>query len=274
MGDLTLSYVKPSAKEPNGKLNTEPLAESLRVSSRKVSSRRRALQDFYKIADEASAPTKKAEPKPNEFAETAQANTEEPEEMPSVSIDFDDPKAVKEFLRLASIQQMLEVRNGVSGKLLSQELTKKAIIYDNYYELIKLRQILEGVSKSSIVNTNTATSALDNLSNLKSRTDPSAQSVEQTLGDLKRFVNHEAAVFNSDFDSVVANIVSRGRLDSAASITAIAEDDQDELGRMPLSSQISAVLDKSLTNEALKELIASVDSENVLLQRDLEALAQ
>ena len=284
MDNLELSYKKPSKQGKGEDVGSEPLAESLRVPSRKVSSRRRALQDFYKISedDQKQKSEKSPEIGANEPEQTSHhlRETESTGETDSVaSVDFEDAESIKQFLQLASINDLLKVRNGVSGKLLSQELTKKSIIYDNYYELIKLRQILDGVSKSSIVNTTQSTqSPLDDLTNLSSRKEASesVKSVEQILGDLKNFINKESKTFHADFNSVVSNITSEHhRLDSTASIVAIPEKEgTPEFDSAQLTAEISGILNPAhaKNKDYIKSLIESVNPDNVLLQQDIKDL--
>jgi hypothetical protein len=281
MDNPELSYKKPSKQGKRDGTGSEPLAESLRVSSRKVSSRRRALQDFYKISEDGQNRNaeKSLESKANEPEQTTHQLSESAGETGSASVDFEDAEAVKQFLQLASINDILQVRNGVSGKLLSQELTKKSIIYDNYYELIKLRQILDGVSKSSIVNTTqSAQSALDDLTNLNSRKErpENVKSVEQILGDLKSFINKESKTFNADFNSVVSNITNKHRhLDSNASMVAIPDKEEAaDVDSAQLTAEITAVLNpaRAKDKDFIKSLAESANPDNLLLQRDIKDL--
>lgn len=284
MDNPELSYKKPSKKVKGDGSSSEPLAESLRVSSRKVSSRRRALQDFYKISedDQKQKSEMSLENEANKPEQTSHGPGETEstgESVPPASVDFEDAEAVKQFLQLASINDILKERNEVSGKLLSQELTKKSIIYDNYYELIKLRQILDGVSKSSIVNTTqSAQSALDDLTNLNSgkETPEAVKSVEQILGDLKNFINKESKTFNADFNSVISNVTSKHHhLDSTASIVAIPEKEETaDFDSAQLTAEISAVLNpaRAKDKDYIKSLVESANPDNLLLQRDIKDL--
>lgn len=278
-----LAYKKPS-KMPEGDISRQEKtsAPALRITSRNVSSRRKALQDFYKISEEKSQQSDNQrssnDDAPRKEPEELEAHTEEPDIASEIPINFENSEEVQKFLKLASIDNILKVRNKVSGKLLSQELTKKSIIYDNYYELIKLRQILDGVSKSSIVSTSsTDQNALDDLTKLNTGNESqNLQSVEQILGDLSNYINQESVNFNADFNSVVSNMVSkRNHLDSSASIIGIPEKGNEvEVDSKQLTDGITELLLSPKSHElAIKKLIDTIDTKNIILKKDLEALA-
>ena len=52
------------------------------------------------------------------------------------------------MIKTAPIEEILKIRNDLSAKLNSSNQTKKSIIYDNYYELIKLSNTLSDLSTS------------------------------------------------------------------------------------------------------------------------------
>ena len=55
---------------------------------------------------------------------------------------------IDNLIKTAPIEEILKIRNDLSAKLNSSNQTKKSIIYDNYYELIKLSNTLSDLSTS------------------------------------------------------------------------------------------------------------------------------
>lgn len=179
------------------------------LGSRKVSSRRKALQDFYKLHQEKGEST--PEPAPQEAKEE---ETKDPEE-PTLPEDLSDPSKMKEFIKTASVSQLLKVRNTASGKLNYHDSEKKSIIYDNYYELIKLNQVLSDLSgkekKKSVLDEEEKEVVTD-------------EHLQKAMEDLTTFLNDKAARFNQDFTLVVNGFTSESRRsDSLASIQTIRD---------------------------------------------------
>lgn len=169
------------------------------ATSRKVLSRRKALQEFYKIQDsEASL-------------------GEEPKDVSSQVEALDDPHKLNEFLRTAKAADILKVRNSAANKLNFHDLEKKSIIYDNYYELIKLNQVLSNLSADK----DKKKSPMD-----EEREKPvTDEYVNSVLAELSAFLTNEASQFNQDFQKVVELICRETDSDSMSSVKGISARD-------------------------------------------------
>ncbi|PSK40793.1 hypothetical protein C7M61_000448 [Candidozyma pseudohaemuli] len=181
--------------------------------SRKVSSRRKALQDFYKLHQEKAEGSNEAPATPSEPKEEEEKTTEEA----TLTEDLDDPSNIEEFIKTASASQLLKVRNKASGKLNFHDSEKKSIIYDNYYELIKLNQVLSDLSgkerKRPVLDEEQKDVVTD-------------EHLQKAMDELTTFLNDKASRFNQDFTLVVNSFSTESRRsDSLASIQAIKETD-------------------------------------------------
>lgn len=242
-GSPVLAYKKPSreAKSQRGTpkpspqpLNTHKFGSSESTltpptpstpieTSRKVLSRRKALQDFYRIQQsknggqgEETANLNEAEPA-KESSE--KESTEEALEDKSYVDILNDPEKFKKFLTESKSVELLQARNGAAGKLNLHDSERKAIIYDNYYELIKLNQVLSNLSGDKKQD-KTIDDDLD--AKDKQTKDVTDEHVIKVLGEVSEFFSSTAATFNDDFASVVGRLSTR-RADSAASVQGIVE---------------------------------------------------
>lgn len=248
-----LSYRKPLLKPPTNTLARDsptpqlPLLNS-EVSSpivsapgtptlggtRKVSSRRKALQEFYKLQE---AESKKADGnnQDGENAAESQATTdvgigigigvgearadakegEGKEGAPSSEIDvqsLSDPAQLEKYINSATIEEMLKLRNKAAGRLNHHDIEKKSIIYDNYYELIKLSQVLSNLDAEKTAKSR----VFDETDNGPKVSD---KYVHDVLSEFKSFLAGEGAVFNKDFVLVVDTI--RAGVDDADSVASV-----------------------------------------------------
>ncbi|OBA21385.1 hypothetical protein METBIDRAFT_21783, partial [Metschnikowia bicuspidata var. bicuspidata NRRL YB-4993] len=171
---------------------------------RKVLSRRKALQDFYKL--DAARPTSPANnaPGPPNHADTAGDQSIGTPEHGSGAEDQDvdlllqtlgDDKAMDEFLKTAGARDVLRVRNAAANRLNGHDLERKSIIYNNYSELIKLSHILNDVFDQSTPESE--------FSHAQDQGSVGSQNIDEYLAGLSLFLASEAAVFNLDFPSVV-----------------------------------------------------------------------
>lgn len=198
-----LSYKKRLARDPDSVLirvesaspptvpGTPPLG-----SSRKVLSRRKALQEFYKLHGESANVSESDDTADHTDAgDTGDAgHADSGHDIEPTKMDkLNTPEALQEFVKSASIREVLRVRNKASHRLNHHDLEKKAIIYDNYHELIKLNKVL------SNVNAEKTKGELDAVTD---------KYVDKTLAELQEFLATEAAVFNQDFGKVVETITS------------------------------------------------------------------
>ncbi|KAF3990224.1 hypothetical protein FT663_03268 [Candidozyma haemuli var. vulneris] len=189
-------------------------------ASRKVSSRRKALQDFYKLhsetpkGNESEQELSSAEPKEEKENEEAKEQAVSEDHASSVE-ELNDPKKIEEFIKTASASELLKIRNSASGKLNFHDSEKKSIIYDNYYELIKLNQVLSDLSGKEKKRTVLEEDQKEII------TDEHLQNV---MGELTNFLDTTASRFNQNFTSVVNDFSTEAkRSDSLASIQAIKD---------------------------------------------------
>lgn len=207
-----LSYKKTSRKNRQVSTPTTPISADFgpqelaspvtslpagTPTTRKVSSRRKALQDFYKM-NEAEAQVS-TEPQTG-------LGIEEGPKLPNL----DTRKAIDEFLKRASLKDILLARNAAADQLSLHDSEKKAIIYDNYSELIKLNDVLGGINTHVVVDEFSEAPGLSN------------DAIDASLAELSLFLENDAAVFNNDFPTVLETLCEQHDTDSAASIRAIA----------------------------------------------------
>lgn len=220
------------------------MSEAEAVPQRKVL-RRRALQEFYNLENK----SKESSPdRPSDLAESplVEPSTDEPIRK------IDD---VAKFVRTAPIEEILAARNEITTKLNSQELEKKSIIYDNYYELIKLSETLTTLT--------TPSAALKQRGDLLVKlSDPLVDDdhLDKALADLETFVS-ESLVLGRKFDEII------GANDDAASITTIRERPED--------TEVVKEIDYVLSQQRNKELahkLALVPAGNPLSKFELDQL--
>lgn len=195
--------------------------------TRKVSSRRKALQEFYKLqeSEKLSSPNNETTEPQNQ-----PENSQQQENSHGIGIIFNgldanshvdieslgDAAELNKYIKTATVEDMLKLRNQAANKLNHHDVERKSIIYDNYYELIKLSQVLSNLDVASA-----KTSSLD----MDAKPKVTDQYVNKVLGELTDFLAGEGAVFNQDFEEV-AESIRRGMddSDSAASMRGIASE--------------------------------------------------
>ncbi|KAG7703354.1 hypothetical protein KL929_004739 [Ogataea haglerorum] len=91
-----------------------------------VSSRRKALKEFYRLQEQGQ-----------QQLESAQLGHEETAEKPELTLEN-----VDEFIRNSDFKKLLETENDITEELNSNQAEIKSIIYNNYYELIKISDVL------------------------------------------------------------------------------------------------------------------------------------
>ncbi|KAG7797353.1 hypothetical protein KL944_004838 [Ogataea haglerorum] len=91
-----------------------------------VSSRRKALKEFYRLQEQGQ-----------QQLESAQLGHEEAAEEPELTLEN-----VDEFIRNSDFKKLLETENDITEELNSNQAEIKSIIYNNYYELIKISDVL------------------------------------------------------------------------------------------------------------------------------------
>lgn len=181
---------------PNNSAPTDHTAQ------RKVLSRRRALQDFYRINPQSEGGASE----PAEAAVSGESPIEPsvPEKTLPLAEELANDETYEQFVKTADIKDLLRVRNAAAEKVNLHDLKRKAIIYDNYLELIKLNQILGDIN--------------DELAEFH----VNSQYIDKSLAQLRDFLETEALVFNQSFPDVVASVcASIDDLDSVASLVGL-----------------------------------------------------
>lgn len=256
----TLSYKKPSqsnqvtsasslpAKDPKESKESSHLGPPTPVlsGSRKFLSRRKALHEYYRLETEPKqgSPTKDA-----------------PELTQSSDAAFAGDK-MDAFLESSTIEDILKARNGVSGTQTSQDSEKKEIVYDNYYELIKLNATLDTLSNPSAKK--------DDDIVVQSHTIGDTY-VDDTLNELADFVTNVASKYSTDFSAVVRNLNVQ-HSDDTASMVPIRQDHRipEDVDKKQLINEISTLLskknlqdnEKTTIGREIDDIIQSLDAKN------------
>lgn len=256
-----LSYKKPSTSSSkqtsaNPSHSSSPLpqgGQSASSTTRQVLSRRKALQDFYKIHQQDLQDDNKED---NLEKQSLRNTIEKP-----TGINFNDSDELSEFMKTTSIEDILKLRNSITNKFNSHDLAKKSIIYDNYYELIKLSQILGDVSKPKSVTRDTALEGLGIFSSQSPENQTKTKEIkdndlDNVFKDLSDFISGEVQEFNTDFESLVNNLQSKfSTLDDKSISSVEGIPDKPEIIKFPesidkkqLLVEINLLLDKDILN--------------------------
>lgn len=214
-----LLYKKPS------KVDFLPQSNDRGSGTRKVSSRRQALQDFYKLKNEEAKAQSQASDPPSD----------PPKQTPQELADsLTDPGKLAEYLKTTPIEEILRLRNSITNKLNLHDSERKSIIYDNYYELIKLNQVLEGISK-----TNSEQTTLQ-----KDTSMVSDEYVDAVFDDLLKFTERNRE-FAGDFKSVVDRFYGDVGDTDASSVRGVVDMDSEfpeAVNKSQLVRELSVVL--------------------------------
>lgn len=258
-----LSYKKPSNNSPRiqstssisiqGSSESSPSSTPNIGATRKIS-RRKALQDYYKIENDQREGDKPLE----------QPDAEKPFDQKEGDESFDHKKEDKLwdqnsklpvneddlqlFLQTSSMEEILKLRNNVSGTQSSQDLEKKEIIYDNYYELIKLNETLSNISNQSLKKSQSSSLIVQQEEKL------SDNYVDETLQQLSHFIATDVHKFSDDFRNVLKNL-NQHEADDGASVTTIVESEEiipENVDKFKLLQEINFLLSKTPINQDLK----------------------
>ncbi|KAM9907717.1 hypothetical protein OXX79_000782 [Metschnikowia pulcherrima] len=194
--------------------------------TRKVSNRRKALQDFYKLSHAGDAPNEsglgisESSKTDKNVSKTMQIGEKENSaDSDSILEKLRTEEALETFIKTASARDILRARNTAAKRLNLHDSERKSIIYNNYSELIKLNHILSDVFAGK-------TAENSEFSHAEDEATVSNENIDEYLSSLSDFLRSEAAVFNSDFPDVVEGLCS-GVSDavSVSSVTGIAGED-------------------------------------------------
>lgn len=205
--------------------------------------RRRALQEFYNID------------KKELLSESVVAeSTPVPESEPIPTIDNID-----EFVKTKPILEILKTRNSISGRLNSQESQKKSIIYDNYYELIKLSQTLATLEKPLTKRQTDLLVTLDN-------TEVDDGYMDRTFANLQQFLK-ESPVLGKPFGDIADNV---NHSEARASVVVISEEVEPN---QELADDILALLSHKEDKE-LADVVGRTKAKNDVLRYELSRLSR
>lgn len=258
-----LSYKKPSSQAgtaPSTPIIPSPGASQLsppKPSSRKVLNRRKALQEFYNIQQQQEKEIQSTNKsvgnesqREEKLSESGNSTTK-----PDISIaTLTDPDALANFTETSNIEEILKLRNSITNKLNSHDLAKKSIIYDNYYELIRLSDTLDSLVTSTGTGTESdkKSTISENLS-LSVTNKPETISIEAIFEDLHLFLTTESAKFEKPFETVISTLrqdfSELTQSDSQASIIGITEENgfPEDIDKEELAKEVGVLLDGEVT---------------------------
>lgn len=271
---MSLSYKKPrndsrstSPQVAQAELPATPTGSNSPVikndSTRKVSSRRKALQEFYHLQKQQNqeVPTIEVQSEAPQTTDRKQSITN--------GIDFDDAESFKAYVKNTPIEDILKLRNTITGDLNSHDLEKKAIIYDNYYELIKLNDTLKNISNPKPTNIMDTLEKLDH------------NAILTTLKELETFVD-DNKVFNNPFPKVLDELqkdYDGADMASTASVDGIIESDNiaDSIDRTQLIKEVNLLLSGPIqsndkVSQKIESMIKSLKPSDELLINQLKSI--
>lgn len=269
---MSLSYKKPrndgsaSPRVPDqrtGGSGSSSPANNKPTETRKVSSRRKALQEFYHLQKQ-----NQETPDPETASEPTKAPNTDRKQSITNGIDFDDAESFKTYVKNTPIEEILKLRNTITGDLNSHDLEKKAIIYDNYYELIKLNDTLKNISNPKPASFMDTEQKLDH------------NAILGTLKDLETFVDNNK-VFNNTFPEVLDELqkdYDGTDMASTASVDPIVQSDNDieSIDRTQLIKEVDLLLSSPLKGEKISKkidvMIKSLKPSDELLINQLKSI--
>lgn len=119
------------------------------LTNRRILERRKALQDFYTLAP-GIPNTEQRYSGSNELDVNVKSGLLS--DSLDDSLQFKSSQEFDTFMSNASIEQILHCHNTIAARLDAHDSSKKAMIYDNYYQLIQLSETLHGISSPANAN--------------------------------------------------------------------------------------------------------------------------
>lgn len=230
------------------------------ATTRKVSSRRKALQEFYHLNENS-----------NDDLSSSSVSTTLGVITSLENLDISNPENIDNMIKNSPIEDILRLRNSISSKLNSSNQIKKSIIYDNYYELIKLSNTLADLSTAKLIKKKDSSLSFklyeaeeENDANNTMKGMTKEEYVDKTLDEFSEFVLHEGDKFNGSFSEVLDKLNCSIASDSA-SILTLKEDDQDQLEQASKQEVVDHInyilnlanekeLDESTKEKALEDI--------------------
>ncbi|KAI5963178.1 uncharacterized protein KGF55_002970 [Candida pseudojiufengensis] len=270
--------------------------------TRKISSRRKALQEFYHLqSQQASKNTTnetinnndRNEPDEASITKTDAIESSSPSKEPKIETIED----VNNFIKNSSIKEILVLRNKIQSKLDSSSQKKKEIIYNNYYELIKLSHMLEDITNSNKKLPITNIEKNNKLSGFKiyeehdndeNDLNSADKYINEVLEDLSQFNKNQISNFTEGgFKEVLKRIntvQNQDRHFSNSSMIGVYNDEQideiseeDKTKRINQLNYILSLPDKELSAEEQSKAESMIDqilksSENEVLNLQLNTI--
>ncbi|GEQ70898.1 hypothetical protein JCM33374_g4578 [Metschnikowia sp. JCM 33374] len=197
--DKNEAAMASSPEVSNSSTSTSGAGTPIAGGPRKVSTRRKALQDFYKLhssMDVSTSPTvkehiglglSKDEP---EAAETTQRPEQSDHVDPEKLLEsLKDEKSMQEFVQSATSREILRARNAAADR---------HILNDVFAGKQSVSEFSHAEDESTVTNS----------------------SIDEYLADLSQFLQTDGGVFNQDFASVVETVCSQ--VDGADSVSSVA----------------------------------------------------
>ncbi|GME66951.1 unnamed protein product [[Candida] boidinii] len=279
----TISYKKPS-KKITAQIPTSPIVNQTAVTLNESnlpiektkgaersqsgtgvgssSSRRKALKDFYKLQElqkqELAQVGKEGSDiqKVNEGAKTDKANEPKEAKIPPKVLSLDN---IDDFLAETDFIKLVEIENEITDALNSNQSEIKSIIYNNYYELIKINDVLKNLinknSNSISVVKNAGKEEFfddnDDDNEIKIGEDESSESVIDSLNNIKK------------------NIQSLKSVDMSVLTNSDLNPDK-EIEKIKMTKQIdNLVLSRRLPKpvvEKVEKILPKLKGESIILQ--------
>ncbi|CAH2354529.1 hypothetical protein CLIB1423_17S01200 [[Candida] railenensis] len=298
MSDGVLSYKKPgsraaeeaphsTASQSSQSPTTLPAGGTLSApANRKVSAGRKKLQEFYHLQAELKEKEEKEKEKQKQEGGTVASESLDPVTVTTEnSLELlNSPEKLSSYLNSNSIHDILKLRNSIAHNLNSHDSEKKSIIYDNYYELIKLSEILGSLANHKSKST-TSSSNIGQFGqgiNLHNKV-VDGKNLEATFQELISFVDTDVSYFNSKFEDLVEKSIDVPSDDSSSIKTIIGGKDEEdvEINTSALEREINLLLasDVPVSQEEKASLVTNInvllgelDGKNSLLSNQLKAV--
>lgn len=292
MSDGVLSYKKPgikAAEEPpystasqsSQSPTTLPATTLPAPANRKVLAGRKKLQEFYHLQAELKKQEEKEKQQEggagaSELLDPVSVTTENSLEL------LNSPEKLSNYLKSNSINDILKLRNSIAHNLNSHDSEKKSIIYDNYYELIKLSEILGSLANNKSKSSGSNFGQFGQGINVHNKV-VDGKNLEATFQDLISFVDTDVSYFSSKFEDLVEKSIDVPSDDSSSIKTIVGGKDEEdvEINTADLEREINLLLasaapispeEKASLVASIKVLLGDLGEKNSLLSNQLKTV--
>lgn len=269
---------------------------------RHVLSRRKALQEFYHLQQQQQQKQqeqqqqqthKDTEQDQQSYSQDVQSSTLNPQDSSSFNtsssrkesltrgINFDDTEQFEQFIKNTPIQDILKLRNSITTNLNSHDSERKAIIYDNYYELIKLNETLGSLSKPMVPSDDVnnfvgfkKTSTADEAQIKDTKIASNKSSLLDSLDDLQQFISNRTKTYHGNFPDVIKNLQQEYQdapdsKDDSSVHGILNETDEilkfpDSIDKSRLITEINQILSNNINMEQSKKAQLNAEIEKII----------